>query len=206
MAQEINSINKFYRRLVAIFVGGLVMTMVIFLAVIPLLEYADKPAYLDVLVTPNEAKVMIDGVEYRNAVYELEPGVYTATITLSDLTPEVVEFELTKDATTGLYAEWFEGGGWKYYTAEELAHKNGIKEILPISLSICGTPAKRTNCDAIEINYDRAPECQSQECIVINGRRAEMMDEVLSAVRDKLSENGYNLDDYRYVYIQNDER
>ena len=206
MAQGINSINKFYRRLGAIFVGGLVMIVVVFLVVIPLLSYADKPAYLDVLVAPSEAKVVIDGAEYRNAMYELEPGEYTATITLDDLEPEVVEFELVKNATTGLYAEWFEGRGWKYYTAEELAHKNGIKEILPISLSICGTPAKRTNCDAIEINFDRVPECQGQECIVINGRRAEMTDEVLGAVRDKLSEKGYSLDDYRYVYVQNDER
>ena len=65
MAQEINSMNKFYRKLVAIFVGGLVMIMAVFLVVIPLLSYADKPAYLDVLVAPNEAKVVIEDVSNK---------------------------------------------------------------------------------------------------------------------------------------------
>ena len=62
------------------------------------------------------------------------------------------------------------------------------------------------NCDAVVVNYDRVPECQNQECLVINGRRPTLTNEVLTAVRNKLSENGYNLDDYKYVYAQNNER
>ncbi len=206
MAQGIKSTKSFYRWLIAILGGGLVLILATFVGIIPLVEYLQKPAYLDVLVTPAEAKVEIGGKEYRNAIYELEPGRYTATITLGDLEPEVVELDLGKNETAGLYMDWLEARGWKYYTPDELAHKNSIGEVTPLYLSVCGTPAKRTNCDAIAVNYDREPRCGSEKCLVISGRRAELTDEVLTAVRGKLAENDYSLDDYRYIYIQNDER
>ena len=198
-------INKFYRNLGLICGGGLVLALVIFLGIIPLINNAGKPAYLDVLV-PTGAKVIIDGQEYRSAVYEMEPGAYTATVTLGDLTPEIVHFNLEKNVTTGLYMNWTESGGWHYFTPDELTHYRAIGQITPLYLSLCGVPATRMNCDAVVINYDRVPECQNQECLVINGRRPTLTNEVLTAVRNKLSENGYNLDDYKYVYMQNDER
>ncbi|MBR2841219.1 hypothetical protein IKE80_00310 [Candidatus Saccharibacteria bacterium] len=205
MAQGTNNVDYFYQKLALICIGGLVLAMAIFLGLVPLINSLNKPAYLDVLV-PTGATVEISGQDYNSAVYEFEPGDYRATVTLGNLEPKTYDLKLNKNETTGLYLTWSENGGWKQLTAEELAHKNEIKKILPLYLSICGTPAKRTNCDAISINYDRVPECKGQECIVIDGRRAELTDEVLTAVRDKLSENGYNLDDYQYVYTQNENR
>lgn len=205
MAQGTNNVDYFYQKLALICIGGLVLAMAIFLGLVPLINSLNKPAYLDVLV-PTGATVEINGQDYNSAVYEFEPGDYQATVTLGNLEPKTYDLKLNKNETTGLYLAWSEDGGWKQLTMEELAHKNEIKKILPLYLSICGTPAKRTNCDAISINYDRVPECKGQECIVIDGRRAELTDEVLTAVRDKLSENGYNLDDYQYVYTQNENR
>lgn len=205
MAQETKQVKNFYYKLAWICGGGLALALVIFLGILPFIDYLGKPAYLEILV-PEEAVVEIDGVEYNSAIYEMEPGEYTATVRLGNLEPEVVKMSLAKNETTGLYLDWTESGGWQYLTAEELAHRKAIAEITPLYLSICGTPARRTNCDAIVVNYDRVPECQNRECLVINGRQAKLTDEVLSAVRDKLSENGYNLDDYKYVYIQNSER
>ena len=205
MVQGIKTVEYFYQKLALICGGGLVLALLIFLGLIPLLNNLNKPAYLDILV-PTGATVEINGQDYRSAVYEFEPGDYSATVTMGNLKPESYKMRLNKNETTGLYLTWTESDGWKKLTAEELAHKNEIKKILPLYLSICGTPAKRTNCDAISINYDRIPECKGQECIVIDGRRAELTDEVLTAVRNKLSENGYSLDDYHYVYIQNDNR
>lgn len=205
MVQETKQVKNFYYKLAWICGGGLLLALVIFLGILPLINYLNKPAYLEILV-PEGAKVEIDGAEYRSAIYEMEPGQYTATVKLGNLEPEIINMNLAKNETTGLYMNWTESGGWKYLTADELAHQKAIAEITPLYLSICGTPAKRTNCNAIAINYDRVPECQNRECLVINGREAELTDEALSAVRDKLSENGYNLDDYKYVYVQNDER
>lgn len=201
-----DDLGKFYWRLGAIIGGGIVLALAVFMGIIPAVEGASKPAYLDVLVLPAEAKVEINGQEYNNAVYEMEPGKYTAEVKMGDLTPEVVQLNLEKNRTMGLYMDWSETGGWRYYTAEELKHKNSIEEILPIYTSVCGAPAKRTNCDAISVSYDRVPQCGNAKCLVINGRQEMLTDEVLTEVRNKLSENGYNLDDYKYVYVQNDER
>ena len=198
-------INKFYRNLILICGGGLVLALVIFLGIIPLIDNANKPAFLDILV-PAGAKVEIDGREYHSAIYEMEPGAYTATVTLGNLAPEIVNFNLEKNVTTGLYLNWTESGGWRYFTPDELAHHRAIGQIMPLYLPLCGVPATRMNCDAVVVNYDRVPECQNQECLVINGRRPTLTNEVLTAVRNKLSENGYNLDDYKYVYAQNNER
>ncbi|MCR5700157.1 MAG: hypothetical protein K6G49_01865 [Candidatus Saccharibacteria bacterium] len=205
MVQGTNNVDYFYQKLALICIGGLVLAMTIFLGLVPLISHLNKPAYLDILV-PIGTTVKINGQEYNSAVYEFEPGDYQATVTLGNLEPKTYDLKLNKNETTGLYLTWSENGGWKQLTAEELAHKHEIKKILPLYLSICGTPAKRTNCDAISINYDRVPECKGQECIVIDGRRAELTDEALTAIRDKLSENGYNLDDYQYVYVQNENR
>lgn len=201
-----NDLNKFYRKLGMLFGAGIILILIIFLGIIPLVDYLNKPAYLDVLVTPTDAKVEINGAEYRNAVYELEPGTYTATVTLKDASSETVKLNLEKNQTTGLYLGWSSDGGWQYYTAEDIKHRNSIGEIMPIHLSICGTPANRMNCDAIEVQYDRVPECGNEQCIVISGRRANLTDEVVKLVQDELDKNDYKLDDYQYVYIQNSER
>ena len=201
-----NDLNKFYQKIGIIFGAGIVLIIIVFLGIMPLIEYLNKPAYLDVLVTPESAKVEIDGIEYQNAIYELEPGDYTATITLQGAPTEIVKLDMQKNKTTGLYVGWSADDGWQYYTAEDVVHKNSIGDIMPLRSSICGTPANRMNCDAIEIQYDRVPECNNEKCIVINGRRAELTDEVENLVREELNKNDYNLDDYKYVYIQNDER
>ena len=207
MVQQDKDVNKFYKRLAIVFGVGVVLALVIFLGVLPLIDYLGKPAYLDVMVEPAEAKVEIGGQEYAsNAVYELEPGAYTVTVRLGELEPEVVELNLVKNQTTGLYLQWTEDGGWRLYTAEELRQKDAIAELMPLKLSICGVPAKRTNCDAIAIYYDREAKCGGEKCLVINGRRAELTDEVLDAVRGELSARGYSLDDYKYIYVQNDDR
>ena len=198
--------KKFYRRVILIFGGGIILALVVFMGIIPAVQGAGRPAYLDISVLPAGAKVDIEGQKYRNAVYEMEPGAYIAQVTLGDLAPEVVTMNLERGRTTGMYMNWSENGGWRYYTADELAHKNSLSEVVPIYASMCGEPASRMNCDAIVVQYDRVSECGNEECLVINGRGAKLTDEILSLVREKLAEKGYNLDDYQYIYVQNDNR
>ncbi len=207
MAQRDREVSNFYAKIGVIFGAGVVLALVIFLGVLPLIDYLGKPAYLDIMVEPTEAKVEIGGREYAsNAVYELEPGAYTATVRLGELEPETVDLNLVKNQTTGLYLRWTEDNGWRLYTMEELKQKNAIAEIMPLKLSICGVPAKRTNCDAIAIYYDREAKCGGEKCLVVNGRRPELTDETLDAVRGELEARGYSLNDYNYIYVQNDDR
>lgn len=187
-----------------VFGGGLVVALIVFLGIIPAVQNAHRPAYLDISVWPAGAKVEIDGVEYRNAVYEMEPGVYTAKVTLDGSGQREVQLDLARGKTFGLYMSWSESKGWQYYTAEELRHKNSIGEVMPLRLSICGVPANRVNCDAIEVRYEQNSACKNQECLVIRGRRADLTDEVLDLVREKLVEKGYDLSEYQYTYVQNE--
>ncbi len=177
-------------------IGEIVVVLVIFLGVIPFCEYLGKPAYLDILIAPADAKVEIAGIEYRNAVYEFEPGNYTAKISRTGAPTEEVTLTLEKNRTTGLYLDWSETRGeWVYHTAEELEHKNSIGEILPLNLSVCGENATRMNCDAITVEY-------ADSELVISGRKAKLDESGLTAIRDKLNEKGYNFDDYTYKYRQ----
>lgn len=198
--------KRFYLWLAGILGGGVILALGVFLGVVPMVQNLNKMAYLDILVTPNTAKVVIEGQEYRNAVHELEPGAYTATVELGDLAPEVVTLDLERGRTTGIYMSWSENGGWRYYTAEELAHENSIGGILPIYTTICEAPASRVNCNAVKVQYDRVPQCGNEECLVINGRERELTDEVVESVRGELANKGYDLDNYSYAYVQNTER
>lgn len=197
-------IRRFYWRLAMVAGGGIVLALAIFGGVVPLVRYLQASAYLDVMV--EGATVEIDGAEYRNAMYEMEPGRHTATVR-ADGADDVVELELdlARAETLGLYMRWAsDGGGWRYYTAEELKHRQAIGEVLPVYASVCGEVATRTNCEAATVTYERAAECEGEKCVVIRGRGAGLSDEVLAEVRGKLNEMGYDLGDYRYVYVQDD--
>lgn len=193
-------IRRFYWRLAMVAGGGIILALVIFGGVVPLVEYLGAPAYLDVMV--EGATVEIDGAEYRNAVYEMEPGRHTAKVSAGGSGETVeLELDLARAETLGLYMRWSDESGWRYYTAEELKHQQAISEVLPVHLSICGEVATRMSCDAITVTYERAAGCGGEECVVIRGRGAELSDAVLTEVREKLNEAGYDLSDYRYIYM-----
>ncbi len=188
--------QKFLKRALFGVIGGILVVVAIFCGIIPLVEYLGKPAYLEVLVEPTDAKVEIMGAEYRNAVYEFEPGNYTAKISREGAPTEEVALTLERNRTTGLYLEWSETAGkWIYYTAAELEHRNAIAEILPLELAVCGENATRMNCDAITVEY-------ADGKLAISGRKAELDEKGLEAVKNGLSEKGYNLEDYEYSYRQ----
>ena len=173
---------------------------------VPAVKYSDGMAYLDILVEPFGAKVEIKGREYRNAVYGAEPGTYVATVTGEGMAPVEFTLELKANETTGLYLRLTDDGMWEQSTTEELARRNSISGVTPLYFSICGTPAKRTNCDAVSVNYDRTAECAYDKCLIISGRRSELGEDVRAEVSKQLFDKGYNLDDYRYIYTQNDNR
>ena len=187
---------------------GVLVLLVVLLGVVPYVEQMGKPAYLDVLVEEG-GTVKIDGVEYRNGVYEMEPGKYTAKVLaesdggaggVKDLT---LELDLVRNQTAGVYP-YFRNGKWGVYTAEELAHRQGIVGVLPMEFALCEGAATRVNCDAVRVSYEKM--CKGKECVVTRGRKAELTEETLSQVQERLAEKGYNLDDYEYVYVQEVER
>lgn len=237
-----DKLTKIYLGAGILFGIAIVLVLTVFWGIISLVEYLNKPAFLDVLVTPLDAKVEINGNEYRNAVYGFEPGEYTATVTKEGFEPKTVNFELEKNKTTGLYL-YLEpnDGDLNYYTQKknveslnallkmhgysekgkqldtnwapidksesmnELIQKVALKSVTPFDFAICGTPAKRTNCDSIIVKYDYDLACENQLCLIISGRRENLTEEVKNGVQKELAEKGYNLDNYRYAYLQKED-
>lgn len=89
-------------------------------------------------------------------------------------------------------------------SANTLIEKLSIKSITPITFSICGQPATRSNCDSIAIDYEYSSECDDELCLAISGRKSKLDTETLNIIRSKLAESGYNLDNYKYFYTQSD--
>ena len=98
-----NYMRKIYASVVVLFVSIIVAVLAIFLVIIPLIKDATRLAFLDVLVAPVDATITINGEKYNNAVYEMEPGHYAATVSKENFKSVTVEFDLKKGETTGLY-------------------------------------------------------------------------------------------------------
>lgn len=73
-----------------------------------------------------------------------------------------------------------------------------------VEFSICGEPANRMNCDSIRVFYGDKKDCGEETCLVIEGRAVDLSESVLAEVRERLREEGYKLEDYRYIYRQSD--
>lgn len=200
------SLRRLCQAIAVTLVAGIALIVVVAFVIMPFAKSVDKMAYLDILVEPSSAKVEIAGNEYRNAVYEAEPGTYTVAVTGPGMEPVNYTVELRQNETTGLYLRLMDGGQWKQDSIEELTERNAIGRKLPMYFSICGIPAKRTNCDAISVDYDRVEECDYDLCLIISGRKDELSDDVLAETKKQLSDIGYDLDDYQYIYMQNDDR
>ncbi len=112
--------QKIYVGAAVLFAAIITMVLVIFLVIVPLVKNVTRLAFLDILVAPVDASVMINGEEYRNAIYEMEPGHYTAIVTREGFNEVAVDFDLEKNKTAGLYL-YMEptDGDWNFYEKKE---------------------------------------------------------------------------------------
>ena len=80
--------------------------------------------------------------------------------------------------------------------------QDSINKITPIRFSICEEPATRVNCNAVEVTYDYSKKCDNQKCLIIKGRKEELTSDVTKELSSRLISNGYNINNYRYIYEQ----
>ena len=228
-----------YRRVGIIGIASIAIMIIIFCIAIPLVQFFNRPAYLDILIAPIDATVSIDDANYRSATYEFIPGNYHATISKDGYKTKEFDIEVKRGETSSLYTYLAPQDG-NYQAFEMLKNRSSLKALLkmngynedgqkldnpsiimsdsdssadgfikkvtigsemPIFISICGTPAKRANCNAISINYDYA--CNNQLCLNITGRGRNLDDSALNEIKTKIESTGRNFSDYRYTYEQN---
>lgn len=95
-----------------------VAVFVIFVLFIVLMKMSFA-ATLDVLVVPTEARVLVNGQEYQNGVYEgLMAGTVQVEISLEGFETQQFELELKRNETTRLYT-YLKGNESWYQNADE---------------------------------------------------------------------------------------
>ena len=222
--------TKLARNLLIIIGSAIIVVLIVIFGIIPLTKSLNRPAYLDILLAPNDAVVSIDEAEYTSATYEFEPGSYTAVVKRQGFKDKTFELELVRGETAKLYTYLIpEDNDWSFYEeemnktslenlirivehreteeknteVENLIKKVNIESVMPIDFAVCKEPASRMTCDSVEVTYDYEKECDNMLCVVITGRNSELTNEVLNDVKTRLSEKGFNLDNYKFIYKQN---
>lgn len=97
--------EKAKQRLVMVgFLAGIFVILVLVAILFAIIE-GRKSVTLDILVTPGDAVITLNGEKYKNGEYHVEPGEYEINIAHAELEPysKVVNFEDGEDVKLYLY-------------------------------------------------------------------------------------------------------
>ncbi len=211
--------DNFYKKIGILFGAGIMVILVIFLGIIPLINYLLRPGYVEVLVAPVGAEITIEGQAYHNGVYELAPREYTATISLEGFETQTLAITIKRGELSKLYT-YLTPTDKDYSFYEKRANMESLEALIKIAgdnqpkflqklmlvdegeiaFSACDGEATRTNCDSVKVKYGYERECGWQLCLKITGRRTELTNGVLDEVKRELALKGYDLNDYKYIY------
>lgn len=160
-----------------------------------------------------EIAITADGFVPKSLNVDIEKGAITKIIAY--LVPEGEQWQYyeqakNKESLTILLANaGFQGGKMDEQanltidhdiSANEFLKKLSVRSIMPIQLAICGEPAKRMNCDAIEVEYDYYTECDDTLCLKIRGRGQELSQDAKDRIIQEFVNRGYNFENYQYFY------
>ena len=210
----------------AVMIGVGVVILLCILALIGLGVSKIKPAHtlLEITVAPHDATISINGQEYRNGIYEFEPGNYTVDISAEGFEPKnfnvVVPEEQTGKISTYLVnkkegMEYYERNQADLNILETMADTEAVEFMkdynrrisisgyLPIdaSYSIEGPPVGEGERQGNNIyrqkveNGTTDSRCGWAFCLLVTG---DLYNE--EVLRNTLLDKGYNLDDYEVIY------
>lgn len=180
-----------------------------------------KPTFLTVQLAPGTAELTLENTNtiLRTGTYELQPGTYTGTITAKGFNPKTVNFEV-KPRTTNSLVDYLinSSEGLGYYeksTAsistlrlikddqevtsflESYDRKNSIYDKLPFSKAWYPNPDIKYIATLTISDGRDDPRCSSSLCL-----KYESAINDHDVLRQTLSENGFNINDYEAIYEQ----
>ncbi len=170
--------------------------------------------FLEINVVPGIATASINGQIYRNGIYRISPGTYTATLSAEGFVSKDVIIEVQKNQTSKI-ATYLdnEENGMNYIEQSEADlkllqnvdepqainflkaynRKISLQDQLPINASYEANGQQLTQTIA-NGTYDS--RCDSTFCLLISSYGPPNLD----VIKDSLSNLGYNLDDYIVFY------
>ena len=164
-----------------------------------------------------EAEITKDGYEAKKIIVEVErgrtAGLY-AYLDPADGDFSAYELKQNSESLTALLKlNGFDAMGQESgkgsiiidgdQTVDKFINKVTIGAKMPIYTSVCGTPARRTNCNAVSVNYDYDARCGGKLCLIIEGRESSLSGEALKTIQAEIEVMGRSFEEYQYVYNQN---
>ena len=209
-----------YFRAVMIGVGVVVALCILALVALGISQINPPRTLLEINVAPSTATITINGQDYRNGIYEVEPGNYTATISADGFTGKSANITVEEGQTAKLATflpNKSEGMAYFERSAADLNilrtlsdqeavdfiksydKKLSIRDQLPLDASydmseVLGIPGNEIYEQTI---YDGSTDsrCSAAFCLLVSGYELS-----LDAVRESIADAGYNLDDYEVIY------
>ncbi|MDO5481006.1 MAG: hypothetical protein Q4F60_01510 [Candidatus Saccharibacteria bacterium] len=78
---------------------GVLGLIIVAFILTPIVKYFMKPAMMEIHILPKTAMVKINGQEYRNGIYEFQPGNYTGEISANGYETKMVDFTVKAHET-----------------------------------------------------------------------------------------------------------
>lgn len=218
--ENIGEILSRHFRPIMITVGIIVVLCIVAIFAVIISNIKPEKTYISVNIAPTFATVNIDGQEYRSGTYEISPGNYSVTISADGFEPKTINLEVISGKTTPVSAyllnkkeglSYFERNAADISVLETLSdpeledfltayHKKiSIRDYFPIDATydmsaINGTPGNDLYAQTIT-DGTNDPDCSYAFCLYASGYRLNE-----DALREALSDLGYNFDDYEVIY------
>ncbi len=201
----------------------LVNVIAVICLVVAIIIHNNKTATIDIVVAPNDAKILINGQSYNNySSVDLLPGNYKAEISMDGMQTRTVDFSLGDGAFYRLYAYLLDdSGSFKYYNTrpdevgiletimefntddrelsgyvEKFNRVYGILDVLPLYRSGEGgvyIEQAGTGYDDDNNMVIDTSNCDEIVCLEVYGNNKELANKLIT-------EAGYNPDDYTINY------
>ena len=199
------------RHWLAVTVAVVDVLVLVVLLVVAIAKQA-KTAIIDIMVAPSDAKILLDGVEYKNdASYRIAPREYKVEITRPGFVSKEYTISATDGATTKVYDYLVgEDGSFKWYEtnvtglntlkmvgqdakAKEFLKKMSILDILPYTYSVLDENTMEYTTFAVEVDRKN---CADRLCLAAVNQ-ANSTRELIDATMKNL---GYDMENYEVYY------
>ena len=179
--------------------------------------------YISINVAPADAKIIIDGNEYRNGVYEFSPGTHNVQISSDGFSSKETTITAIANRTATL-TEYLqsETDGLDIYErsayeidilshidspetnsfVKDYEHKTAISEILPLKIDFKTAESETgksyyMDAEITDGSYD--VKCKYAFCLKINGY-LDGQESMKTAIAQSLKEKGYDFSSYHVIY------
>ena len=192
----------------------------VLLVVLIIVLHNSKTATVDIMVTPYDAVVELNGARYENMrSHNIVPGDYHVKISMEGMQTKEYDFSIEKDGFVRVWNYLLDAnGGFDYYLShpdDEVILENTIDEedraaqkfvakykqkiaivdVLPIDYDAYADNFTRYTRYKIKIDYSR-DDCSKVLCLIIEDNTGGNEQVAI----DRIKELGYNPDDYEIEY------